>query len=111
MQLSVEMVPDIWLLDVAMPGMSGWQLLDRLRSRGDLQPVMMVSAEADEGKWRQIKNRGEVRYLVKPVQMTLLLENMGEMLNLTDPRGHHRGPRGGHGGKSYAVCAAPPRAD
>lgn len=82
MQLSVETVPDIWLLDVAMPGMSGWQLLNRLRTRGDLQPVIMVSAEADEGKWRNIKNRGEVRYLVKPVQMLLLLENMGEMLNL-----------------------------
>jgi CheY-like chemotaxis protein len=39
---------DLLLLDVAMPEMSGWELLRQLRNKGQLAPVIMISAEADE---------------------------------------------------------------
>ncbi|KAA8999423.1 response regulator [Affinibrenneria salicis] len=77
-----QRVFDMLLLDVAMPDMDGWTLLSELRTRGQNQPVLMISAEADEGKWRHIKNPGEIRYQVKPIRMPVLLDNLGEMLNI-----------------------------
>ncbi|HBS2509216.1 TPA: response regulator [Klebsiella variicola subsp. variicola] len=73
---------DLLLLDVAMPEMSGWELLRQLRNKGQLAPVIMISAEADEGKCRHFTGEGEVRYLVKPLRFPLLLENIGEILHL-----------------------------
>ncbi|WP_413741283.1 ATP-binding protein [Sodalis sp. RH15] len=71
---------DLFLLDVAMPEMNGWELLNHLRAEGKEQPVLMISAEADEGKWRQIKKRGEIRFQTKPLRMSLLLDNIGSLL-------------------------------
>ncbi|WP_436969810.1 response regulator, partial [Klebsiella pneumoniae] len=34
---------DLLLLDVAMPEMSGWELLRQLRNKGQLAPVIMIS--------------------------------------------------------------------
>jgi len=73
---------DLFLLDVAMPEMNGWELLNHLRAEGYEQPVLMISAEADEGKWREIKKRGEIRFQTKPLRMSLLLDNIGSLLRL-----------------------------
>ena len=89
MRLAAEHPVDLFLLDVAMPDISGWELLRHLRAQGKLAPTIMISAEADEGKWRHFAGEGEVRYLVKPLRVPLLLENIGEMLDLqwhTEPK-------------------------
>jgi two-component system response regulator MprA len=38
--------PDLVVLDLRMPVMDGWQLLDRLEESGDDVPVVILSAEA-----------------------------------------------------------------
>ncbi|WP_226570339.1 hybrid sensor histidine kinase/response regulator [Mangrovibacter yixingensis] len=74
---------DLFLLDVAMPVTSGWELRNKLQCHGFTQPVIMISAEAGEGKSRDNTQEKELRYLVKPVQVPLLLESIGEALQLT----------------------------
>ncbi|MFZ4832233.1 ATP-binding protein [Rouxiella sp. Mn2063] len=76
-----QQAPDLFMLDVNMPGLSGWELLNTLRRANYHQPVLMISAEAEEGKCQRAEGQGEVRFLGKPVRFTQLLENIGEMLS------------------------------
>src|SRR5487761_530858 len=39
--------PDLVILDVSMPEIDGWQMLDRIRDMSDV-PVLMLTARADE---------------------------------------------------------------
>ncbi len=71
--------PDVVLLDIAMPGMSGWEVASRIRhtSRGK-QPLIVAvtgySAEAD--RWRSA-DAGCDLHLVKPVEPMTLLKLLG----------------------------------
>ncbi|WP_246841679.1 response regulator transcription factor [Cellvibrio sp. PSBB023] len=42
--------PDLIMLDVSMPEMSGWQVAEQLRAQDYHGPILMVSADASEGK-------------------------------------------------------------
>lgn len=39
--------PDLLLLDIGLPGMDGWQVLERVRDLSDV-PVLMLTAQGDE---------------------------------------------------------------
>ncbi|HEX3869923.1 MAG TPA: ATP-binding protein, partial [Pirellulales bacterium] len=42
--IAEECSPDLFILDISMPGMSGWEVARRLRSLGHRAPVLMMSA-------------------------------------------------------------------
>ena len=42
-----EEKPDLVLLDIGLPGMDGWTVLERIRDLADL-PVLMISAHGQE---------------------------------------------------------------
>ena len=48
--LQAKQIPDLILLDIMMPGMSGWMLSDRLRENTLLKniPVVFLTARTDE---------------------------------------------------------------
>ncbi|MDN3922704.1 ATP-binding protein [Roseateles violae] len=77
--------PDALLLDLAMPGLDGWQTLAALRAQGLLAdvPVAIVSANAFE---RGLSPAGhglaERDFIVKPVRLDELLDWLGEKLAL-----------------------------
>ena len=57
--------PDVLVLDVDMPGLDGWTVLDRVRELTDL-PVLMLTAKATElDKVRGLR-AGADDYVVKP---------------------------------------------
>ena len=63
---------DVVILDVMLPGMDGFSLLQRLRSRGDSTPVLMLTArEAIEDRVRGL-SAGADDYLVKPFALAEL---------------------------------------
>jgi CheY-like chemotaxis protein len=82
LELLAQAAVHLFLLDVAMPEMSGWQLLRHLRAEGCEQPILMISAEADKGNWQKIKTRGEIRFQTKPLRLPLLLDNIGSLLDI-----------------------------
>ncbi|WP_372789016.1 response regulator transcription factor [Paraconexibacter sp.] len=42
-----EQRPDVVVLDIGLPGMDGWQVLERVRELSDV-PVLMLTAQGDE---------------------------------------------------------------
>jgi FixJ family two-component response regulator len=62
------------LLDLRMPGMSGIELLQRLRSGGDPTPVVLISGHADVPTTVRGMKLGAVDVLQKPVEPSSLLQ-------------------------------------
>ena len=62
------------ILDVAMPGMTGLDLQQELRRRGQEIPVIFITAQKDENIRQQALKQGAVDFLYKPFSDTALLE-------------------------------------
>lgn len=58
--------PDVVLLDVHLPDLSGLEVLRRMRAAGVTSDVLMVTAERDVDAVQQARAAGAVGYLVKP---------------------------------------------
>jgi CheY-like chemotaxis protein len=65
-----ELGPDAVLLDLRMPGMDGWGVLERLRADGRLEhlPVIVLSAFADAGTVERAVESGASGYVRKPFE-------------------------------------------
>ncbi|MCV2403960.1 ATP-binding protein [Marinomonas sp. C2222] len=74
--------PDLFVLDVSMPGMSGLDLAKVIRDSGSTIPIIMLSADAQENKREPEEQAVFDEYLVKPVDNSVLLEVIGNRLNL-----------------------------
>jgi DNA-binding response OmpR family regulator len=61
-------LPDVVLLDLMLPGVSGLELLKQMREKTyfDKLPVVIVSALADPDKIREGLDAGADRYVTKP---------------------------------------------
>ncbi|MGN6181353.1 MAG: response regulator [Mucilaginibacter sp.] len=69
------------LSDINMPGMSGLELLSRIRQDYDVPPpvVMMITAYGDEENRKQAINNGANDFLTKPLDFNLLKEKLKEL--------------------------------
>jgi len=70
-----KQMPAAMILDIRLPGMDGWQLLETMRARGvfPVLPVIIVSAHADESAAKRAIELGCRGYLVKPFSSAELL--------------------------------------
>jgi CheY-like chemotaxis protein len=66
------------LSDINMPGMSGIELLRRIRQKYNAPPpiVMMITAYSDEENYQQAMKYGADDFLTKPLDFTLLKEKL-----------------------------------
>ena len=64
--------PDLVVLDVALPGLDGWQLLERLREFSRV-PILMVTARGSEAEKIRGLKLGADDYITKPVSFPELL--------------------------------------
>jgi two-component system CheB/CheR fusion protein len=73
--LAQEFKPQLVLLDIAMPGMDGYEVLRRLREQaGAAQPVVAVlTGYGSEATMERMKQLGVDHYLVKPAASQALL--------------------------------------
>ena len=46
--LTVDLKPDLFILDISMPGINGWDLARSLRERGQTGAILMLSANVGE---------------------------------------------------------------
>jgi FixJ family two-component response regulator len=68
--------PDCVILDIHLGGMSGLELLSRLRELGHTLPVLIITAH-DDAQAREAAARGGcVAYLRKPLDAKVLLEEV-----------------------------------
>jgi len=71
--------PNLVLLDVMMPEMDGFEVLDRIREFSNI-PVIMLTAKGEEADRVEGLNRGADDYIVKPFSATELLARVNAVL-------------------------------
>ena len=74
LEAAIHEPPDLILLDMHLPGISGEEVLNRLRTEpatADI-PVAVLSAEAAPGVIRRMRASGVVAYLTKPLDLAEL---------------------------------------
>lgn len=78
-------VPDLVLLDVRMPGLDGFETLERLRAlpHGPNVPVVFLTAFDDEDTHRRALAAGVDDFLSKPLRPTELLIRVRSLLRLS----------------------------
>jgi two-component system phosphate regulon response regulator PhoB len=75
-------LPDLLILDLMLPGISGMEFLRQMRARSvfDQLPVLVLSALIDPNQIREALDSGADRYLTKPYIANNLLTVVQEML-------------------------------
>ncbi|EJA7355501.1 ATP-binding protein [Vibrio parahaemolyticus] len=73
---------DLFLLDIFMPQMNGWQLAIQLRKEHYRQPIMMLSANIQELEIHNQLARYHNDYLTKPVSVPMLLAKLYRLLDI-----------------------------
>jgi DNA-binding response OmpR family regulator len=71
---------DIVLLDIMLPGMSGYRVLERLRAEGVNTPVLLISAKDGEYDQADGFDLGADGYLVKPFSYKVLVAQVNALL-------------------------------
>ena len=72
LQLMPVFEPNVVLLDLHMPVMSGMEVLDHLRRDSPALPVIILSGDADQEVARRTLRSGAVNYLMKPFNLETL---------------------------------------
>ncbi len=65
--------PDVCVLDLMLPGLDGWKLIETVRSEGIGTPIVVVSARGTEHDRVHALEIGADDYLVKPFSMKELV--------------------------------------
>jgi signal transduction histidine kinase len=74
---------DLAVLDITLPGMSGWQTASYLREKMELDlHIVMLSANVQEFHKPETQVIVHDLFLVKPVEFNALLDALGGLLNL-----------------------------
>ena len=85
MDLIRQEVPDLLLLDLHMPGMDGFEVMETLSEIDSARnlPVIVVTADDDADTAAQIFQYGAMDYLTKPVVMQVAIQRIRRILALS----------------------------
>jgi len=80
--------PDLVILDVMMPGLNGWQVLQAIEADPDLAgtPVIMLTVVEDDLSMIQGLEMGAVEYICKPFNPLDLVQTVRMVLEELDAR-------------------------
>ena len=79
-----DRVPDLMLLDIEMPRMDGYELLQHVRADARLRhvPIVMITSRAGQKHRKKARDAGANDYLTKPYQEPELVEKVSELLDI-----------------------------
>ncbi|MFO7715050.1 PleD family two-component system response regulator [Desulfosarcina sp.] len=82
--VAVREKPDLILLDVTMPVMTGMEMLEKLKEEPTLKeiPVIMLTAESGKTNVTRAVMLGVKDYMVKPFKGDELIERVNKILRL-----------------------------
>jgi len=85
---------DCVLLDVMMPVMDGWGVLEGVAAMPDPPPVVIISARSEDRDVRRALGSGAVDYVAKPFSLPTLVSLVERVTGLdADGRDAHRADR------------------
>jgi DNA-binding response OmpR family regulator len=61
--------PDLFVLDIDMPGMNGIELAEKLRGLGYKTPIVFITGNADKSYVLKAINAGGADFIVKPINV------------------------------------------
>ncbi len=81
-QMALKEIPDMILMDVRMPRMTGYEACRQIKAEPSVQhiPVVFLSAKGQDAEIRTGLDAGAVEYLLKPFAPMDLVEKIGELL-------------------------------
>jgi DNA-binding response OmpR family regulator len=74
-ELARQVEPEVIVLDLMMPGMSGWEVCRALRTFSRV-PILILSAVVDPEMVTQALDEGANDYMVKPVAFSVLASRL-----------------------------------
>jgi two-component system response regulator MtrA len=74
-----ERKPDLVILDIMMPGLSGYQVVEMVRRYSDV-PIIMLTARCEVTSLKQALAAGADDYLTKPFRTSELVSRIGAKL-------------------------------
>lgn len=79
---AIKESPDLILLDIQLPGLDGYQILQMIRNEEDLYsvPVIGVTAYAARGDREKVLNAGFNDYISKPIDLSRLYSVVNKYL-------------------------------
>ncbi len=85
LQLAIEAAPDVVVLDVVMPGLTGMEVLERLRatSQTATTPVILLTGRPLEATERLALQRGADHYMTKPFEIETLVARIHAAVSRT----------------------------
>ena len=81
--LAREKMPDLIIMDIQLPGLSGVEITKMLKADDELKgiPVIAVTAFAMKGDEEKIREGGCEGYIAKPISVPTFLETVAKFLN------------------------------
>jgi DNA-binding response OmpR family regulator len=84
-RLIQEQKPDLIVLDLMLPKLSGYEVCRRVRDEGITTPIMMLTARGEEGDQVLGLDLGADDYVTKPFSVRELLARIRALLRRTQP--------------------------
>lgn len=80
--------PDLILLDIMMPDLSGWQVLEQIRKNPEKKDIPVIFLTADSNPTTESASfaAGAVDFILKPIQPTGMLSRIRRVLELEEYR-------------------------
>lgn len=75
-----DQAPELVLLDVVMPGVDGWQMLQRMQERHGSIPVIMFSGQIESSSAEDAERRGARGFIGKPFDPQQLIERAKQLV-------------------------------
>jgi DNA-binding response OmpR family regulator len=84
-QLIYQHRPDLVILDMMMPRMGGYPVLEHFRGKADAPPIIMITANEGSRHKAYAEYLGVIDYIRKPFAMERLLDAVDRGLNRQPP--------------------------
>jgi FixJ family two-component response regulator len=82
LQQSIDIFPAVLVLDVRMPGMSGVELQEKMKSLGRQTPIIFISGESHSEEIILAMKGQPIEFLLKPFQIQSLIDAIDKGLAL-----------------------------